>query len=215
YPGRPSLDAITGHVFYSAMPWTSHFTCSSDLVNRLYRSIGWGQRGNLMSVPTDCPQRDERLGWMGDAQIFARTACFNMDLAAFFTKWTRDIVDAQSKEGAFSDVSPRVVDAADGAPAWAEAELVVPWTVYECYGDTRILERNWEPMRKYVDLLVAATPALLGMKRRNNDFGDWAPAGPTAPKDLIASAYLAYDLRLLSRSARALGKASDAQKYAS
>jgi alpha-L-rhamnosidase len=214
YPGVPEQNALLGRVFHSAMRATSRFQCSSEMVNRLYRNVTWGQRSNLMSVPTDCPQRDERLGWMGDAQLFARTSCWNMDMAAFYTKWMRDIVDAQSAEGAFSDVSPRVVDPADGAPAWAEAGVVIPWTVYECYGDTRILERNYGAIRRYVDLIHAANPNLLWLKRRNNDFGDWVPAGEQTNKDLIASAYFAYDTRLLSRMARAIGRKEDAETYA-
>lgn len=213
YPGKPSADAITGCVFHSDMDTTSRFQSSSKLVNRLYRNITWGQRANLMSVPTDCPQRDERLGWMGDAQLFARSSCWNMDMSGFYTKWMRDIVDSQSAEGAFSDISPRAVDLADGAPAWAEAGLVVPWTLYQCYGDTRILERNYDAMRRYVDLLVQANPDLLWLKRRNNDFGDWVPAGEQTNKDLVASAYLAYDLRLLSQIANAIDNKTDADKY--
>lgn len=213
YPGEPKAEALVGRVFHTAAAPTSRFETSSELVNKLYRNIYWGQRANLMSVPTDCPQRDERLGWMGDAQLFARTSCWYMDLGGFYTKWMRDIVDAQSPEGGFSDVSPRVVDLADGAPAWAEAGLVVPWTLYECYGDTRILERNWDAMRKYVDLLHRHNPNLLWLQRRNNDFGDWVPAGEQTNKDLIASAYFAYDARLLSRMAAALGKQSEAEKY--
>jgi alpha-L-rhamnosidase len=213
YPGRPEPEAITGIVSHSDLTRTSRFATSSALVNRLFQNIIWGQRGNLMSVPTDCPQRDERLGWMGDAQIFARTACFNMDMAAFFTKWMRDIVDAQSPEGAFSDVSPRVVDLADGAPAWAEAGIVIPWTVYQCYGDTRIIERNFPAMAIYVDLLQRSNPDLLWMRRRNNDFGDWVAAGGVTPKDLIASAYFAADARMLSEMAGAIGRAADAKRY--
>lgn len=214
YPGKPALDAITGRVFHSDMEPTSRFETSSTLVNRLYRNVWWGQRANLMSVPTDCPQRDERLGWMGDAQLFARTSCWYMDMAPFYTKWMRDIVDAQSPQGAFSDVSPRAVDMADGAPAWAEAGVVIPWTVYRVYGDRRILERNYDSIRKYVDLLHSANPDHLWLKRRNNDFGDWVPAGERTNKDLIASAYLAYDTRLLSKMAEALGKTEDARRYA-
>jgi len=213
-PGKtPSRSAITGVVFHSAMEATSRFQCSSELVNRLYRNVIWGQRANLMSVPTDCPQRDERLGWMGDAQLFARTSCWNMDMAGFYTKWMHDIVDAQSAAGGFSDIAPRVVNLADGAPAWAEAGLVVPWTLYQCYGDRRILERNFDAMCRYVDLLVSENPNLLWLKRRNNDFGDWVPAGETTNKDLIASAYLAFDLRLLSDIARAIGDGEASRKY--
>lgn len=213
FPGVPRKEALTGLVFHSSMPWTSRLETSSPLVNRLYHNISWGQRANLMSVPTDCPQRDERLGWMGDAQIFARTACWNMNMAPFFTKWMRDIVDSQSPEGAFSDVSPRVVDMADGAPAWAEAGIVIPWTVYECYGDTRIIERNYESMKRYLDMLHRANPNLLWLKRRNNDFGDWVAAGEATNKDLIACAYFAYDLRLFSRMAEAIGRTADAHAY--
>src|SRR5262249_425671 len=129
FPGRPRLSAITGRVFHSAMPETSRFRCSDLMVNRLFEHILSRPPSNLMNVPPDSRQRDARLGWMGDAQILARTVCFNMEMAAFFTKWMRDIVDAQSPEGAFSDVSPRVVDLADGAPAWADAGIVIPWTV--------------------------------------------------------------------------------------
>lgn len=213
YPGKPQLDAITGRVFHSDMEPTSRFESSSEVVNRLYRNVWWGQRANLMSVPTDCPQRDERLGWMGDAQLFARTSCWYMDMAPFYTKWMRDIIDAQSPQGAFSDISPRVVNMADGAPAWGDAGVVIPWTLYQVYGDRRILERNYDSIRKYVDLLHAANPNHLWLNRRNNDFGDWVPAGERTNKDLIASAYLAYDTRLLSRMAAALGKAEDARKY--
>jgi alpha-L-rhamnosidase len=213
FPGRPAGDTILGRVFHSSMRPAGRFESSSELVNRLYRNITWGQRANMMSVPTDCPQRDERLGWMGDAQLFARSSTWNMEMGAFYTKWMRDIVDAQSPEGAFSDVSPRVVDNADGAPAWADAGLIIPWTLYECYGDVRVLARYWGTMQKYVDMLVTANPDLLWLKRRNNDFGDWVPAGEQTNKDLIASAYLAYDLRLLSKMARILGRTEDAQRY--
>jgi alpha-L-rhamnosidase len=136
-----------------------------------------------------------------------------MDMSGFYTKWIRDIMDAQSPAGAFSDISPRVVDMADGAPAWAEAGLVVPWTLYQSYGDRRVLERNFDAMRRYVDLLVEANPNLLWLNRRNNDFGDWVPAGESTNKDLIASAYLAFDLRLLSDVARVIGDTDASRKY--
>ena len=109
------------------------------MVNQLQHNIVWGQRGNFLEVPTDCPQRDERLGWMGDAQIFVRTACYNMDVAAFFTKWMRDVDDAQRPDGAFTDVSPRVAAGA-GTAAWGDAGVIVPWTIYQVYGDTRIID---------------------------------------------------------------------------
>ena len=122
---KPELGAVTGIVAHSATPVTGLFECSSPLLNQLQHNIVWGQKGNFLEVPTDCPQRDERLGWMGDAQIFVRTACFNMDTAAFFTKWMVDVEDAQSEEGGFADVSPRIVDLSDGAPAWGDAGVIV------------------------------------------------------------------------------------------
>ncbi len=133
YPGRPGLDAVTGRVAHSEMTPTGVFECSNDMVNLLQRNIVWGQRGNFLSVPTDCPQRDERLGWMG-AQIFIRTACFNYDVASFFTKWVRDVVDAQNPDGSFADVSPRLPGAlpADASPAWGDAGVICPWTIYQC-----------------------------------------------------------------------------------
>ena len=108
YPGRPGMDAVTGCVLHSDTPVVGEFACSDDLVNKLYNNIVWGQRGNFLSIPTDCPQRDERMGWMGDAQIFIRSATYNMDVSAFFTKWMNDVEDAQSTEGAFADISPKI-----------------------------------------------------------------------------------------------------------
>ena len=101
--------------------------------------MDWGQRGNFISVPTDCPQRDERLGWLGDAQIFARTACYNRDVAAFYAKWLDDVADAQFPSGAFSDIAPRLNLPWAGAPAWADAGVIVPWTVWKMYGDRGVL----------------------------------------------------------------------------
>ncbi len=213
YPGEPKLDALAGRVIHSAMPRTSRLETSSDLVNKLFENIHRGQRGNMMSVPTDCPQRDERLGWMGDAQLFARTANWNMEMGGFWTKWMRDILDAQSPEGAFGDIAPRVVNKADGAPSWGDAGVVIPWEQYLAYGDTRLLERSYPAVKKYVDLLVSANPDLLWLKRRNNDFGDWVPAGEQTNKDLIASGYLAWDLRAVSEMARVLGKKDEAARY--
>ncbi|MBW3621795.1 MAG: family 78 glycoside hydrolase catalytic domain [Armatimonadetes bacterium] len=214
YPGRPDLNSILGRVFHTDAPITGKFVTSSPLVNQLQHNILWGQKGNLMSVPTDCPQRDERLGWMGDAQLFAKTSTFNMDLQSFYTKWMQDIVDAQSADGGFSDVSPRVVDLADGAPAWGDAGIIIPWTVYQMYGDTRIVERNFGPMEKWMNYIHSANQDLIWRNRRNNDFGDWVPAGSNTPKDVIATAYFAWDAHLMSEMAEAIGRKADAEKYA-
>src|SRR5690606_3184568 len=121
YPGDLTPNAITGQVIHNDMPETGTFRCSSTMINQLWQNIFWGQRGNFISVPTDCPQRDERLGWTGDAQIFIRTASFNMNVAAFFTKWMNDVVDAQTETGAFTDIVPQIAGMNEGAPAWGDA----------------------------------------------------------------------------------------------
>jgi len=213
YPGTPGMDAITGVVLSSNNPQTGEFACSNELVNKLQHNIFWGQRGNYLSVPTDCPQRDERLGWMGDAQIFARTACFNNDVAAFLSKWTQDVVDAQSPEGGFSDVSPRMGDDSDGAPAWGDAGVIVPWTVYQCYGDTRLLDERYPAMRKWIEYIDSVNPDHIWVKRSNNNFGDWLNVQDDTPRPVLATAYFAHSTDLLARSARVLGKTEDAEKY--
>ena len=213
YPGEPGLDAVTGCVLHSEMPLAGVFECSDPMVNQLVKNIDWGQRGNFLSVPTDCPQRDERLGWMGDAQIFVRTAAGNRDVAAFFEKWMYDVADAQSPEGAFSDVSPRLVDPADGAPAWADAGVIVPWTIYQMYGDTRLLETHYAAMVRWIEFLDKANPDHLWLNRRSNDFGDWLSIEADTDKNVLATAYFAYDVSLMAKIASALSHEQDAARF--
>lgn len=214
YPGEPPLEAVTGRVLHSDTPVVGGFESSDPMVNRLQSNIVWGQRGNFLSVPTDCPQRDERLGWMGDAQVFIRTASCNMDVSAFFTKWMRDVADAQSEEGGFSDVAPRLIDLADGAPAWGDAGVIVPWTIYRVYGDTQIIREHYGVMERWMEYLREANPGLLRKNRLNNNFGDWlAPRGDYTPRELLATAYWAYDAKLMSEMAHAIGREEDAAKY--
>jgi alpha-L-rhamnosidase len=219
YPGEPPLDAVTGCVVHSATPPSGSFECSSSLVNELQENIVWGQRGNFLSVPTDCPQRDERLGWMGDAQVFVRTASFNMDVAAFFEKWMADVEDAQSPEGAFPDVAPLLrgsglIDLRWGAPAWGDAGVIVPWTIYRTYGDTRIVERHYDAMARWMEYLHEANPGLIRKNRMGNNYGDWlSPRGDHTPKHLLATAYWAYDAKLMAEMAVATGRNEDAKKY--
>ena len=219
YPGEPPPGAITGRVVHSATPPSGSFECSSSLVNKLQENIVWGQRGNFLSVPTDCPQRDERLGWMGDAQVFVRTASFNMDVAAFFEKWMVDVEDAQSPEGAFPDVAPllrgsELIDLRWGAPAWGDAGVIVPWTIYRTYGDTRIVERHYDAMARWMEYLHEANPDLIRKNRMGNNYGDWlSPKGDHTPKPLLATAYWAYDAKLMAEMAEATGRNEDARKY--
>ncbi len=210
---KPGLDAVTGVVITSATPPAGTFACSSPLVNQLQHNIVWGQRGNYLEVPTDCPQRDERLGWMGDAQIFVRTATYNSDIAAFMTKWTQDVVDAQSPDGGFSDVTPRMGDRSDGAPAWGDAGVIVPWTIYRCYGDTRLVAERYPAMQKWIEYIRSANPDFIWRKRANNNFGDWLNVQSDTPREILATAYFAYDTKLMAQMARAIGREEDAKQY--
>jgi alpha-L-rhamnosidase len=212
-PGEPSPETITGQFVGSNTRPVGEITTSDALVNQLQRNIVWGQRGNFLSIPTDCPQRDERLGWLGDAQVFVGTAVGNMDVAAFFTKWMRDVTDAQSPRGAFPDVAPRLVDLEDGAPAWGDCGVIVPWTIWRTYGDTRIIDEHWPAMERWMRWLHDANRDLIWRNNRKHDFGDWLSIGADTPKELIGTAYFAYDARLMAEMAAATGRENDEKRY--
>jgi alpha-L-rhamnosidase len=224
YPGPLTLDSLTGVVVHSDMAPASTFESSKPLVNQLQHNIVWGQKGNFVDVPTDCPQRDERLGWTGDAQVFARTAAFNMDVAGFFTKWLRDVAADQVETGSVPHVIPDILSEPGkpqaGSAAWADAAVIIPWTMYLSYGDRRILETQYPSMVAWVEY----------MRRRAGDdfiwsedftFGDWLAfastasdyPGATTGNDLIATAMYAHSTDLVQRTARVIGKADDAAKY--
>ncbi len=222
YTGAIHLDTYTACVIESDTRPTGTFTSAHPLVNQLYQNVVWGQRGNFLSIPTDCPQRDERMGWLGDAQIFARTATFNRDVAAFLTRWLDTVADAQFANGAFPDVAPRVAAEDEGAPAWGDAGVILPWTLYQVYGDTRIIARHWEAMTRWMAYIAEANPHYVRDARLNNNYGDWlAVDGDAAnhivasltPKPLLATAYYAYDARLMAQMARVLGHTADAIQY--
>jgi alpha-L-rhamnosidase len=208
----PELGAVTGVVLGSDNRWAGSFACSDERLNQLQSNIQWGQRGNYLSVPTDCPQRDERLGWMGDAQVFVRTACYNADVASFFSKWLVDVDDGQTAAGSFSDVVPNTMNC-DSVPAWGDAGVICPWTIYETYGDRRILEQHLPAMTKWVEYLRAHSDNLIRSRDRGNDYGDWLSIQADTPKDLIGTAYFAYSTHLLAKSYQALGRAAEAEKY--
>jgi len=210
YPGKPTKDTITGMVIHSDTPVVGQWECSDNMVNQLYKNIIWGQRGNFVEVPTDCPQRDERLGWTGDAQIFVRTSTYNMDVAAFFTKWFVDLQDAQGDDGNFPDVAPRIVATGGGTAAWGDAGVICPWTIYRVYDDKRVIEKHYDAMQKWIGYLQANSKNLL---RPAAGYGDWVSIGSDTPKDVIATAYFAYSTRLLAQMAAAVGRNEDAKKY--
>ena len=210
YPGTPSKNAITGVVFHTDAPRTIQFNSADSDVNRLDKNILWGQRGNFESIPTDCPQRDERLGWMGDANVFWRTASYDANLQAFTHKFTTDIRDAQSAAGVYADVSPRMTIVGEGSPGWADAGVILPWTAYIQYRDKRVLSENWDAMQRYMQHLEATYPDHLWT---NKAYGDWLAIGSHTPRTLIGTAFWAYDATLMAQMADALGKADDAARY--
>jgi alpha-L-rhamnosidase len=212
WPGGPALDSLTGIVVHSDMPVIGRFETSSPVLDQLQHNIRWSQKGNFLDVPTDCPQRDERLGWTGDAQIFARTAAFNMEVAGFFTKWLGDLASDQQADGAVPHVVPDVLSengrGSSASAAWADAAVIVPWTIYQSYGDTRILERQYPSMKAWVEYMRRQTGEA-HIWRSGLHFGDWLAFATTAPdypgattgKDLIATAFYAHSTDLLRRTA--------------
>lgn len=209
---KPPLDAVTGIVIGSDTPVTGDFSCSDPQVNQLFSNITWGQRGNYLSVPTDCPQRDERLGWMGDAQVFVKTATYNANVAAFFTKWLVDVDDSQETSGRFADVSP-FAGPSKGTPAWGDAGVICPWTLYQAYGDLRLLERQYPSMVKWVEFCKSQCPDFIRSGDRGSDYGDWLSIGADTDKELIGTAYFAYSTSLLAKAASVLGKTEDAKAH--
>jgi alpha-L-rhamnosidase len=215
YPGDLGPDDVTARVAHSDIPAAGSFQCSLEWLNQLSRNIDWGQRGNFISVPTDCPQRDERLGWLGDAQIFARTACYNRDVAAFFDKWLDDVTDAQLESGVFPDIAPGLPSLDwSGAPAWADAGVIIPWTLYQMYGDRGILLRHFTSMTAWMDYLEHANPGYLRTRGLGNSYNDWlAPGDDNTPPELLATAYWAYDAALMADIAAAVGRPAEADRY--
>lgn len=209
-------DDVRGVVLHSDLEPTGSFRCSSDLVNRLQDCIAWGLRSNFLEVPTDCPQRDERLGWTGDAQVFVSTACLNRDVEAFFEKWMTDMRDAQ-EDGAFPHFAPTLDRGWSASAAWADAGVIVPWTIYERYGNRRILSDNFAAMAAWVDW--QARRADESGVAQHTGFGDWLaidapnPGRAPTPTKLIAGAYFAHTADLVARSATLLGREDDARKY--
>jgi alpha-L-rhamnosidase len=211
--GKPSKDTVIGVALSSDTPVVGAFTCSDPMLNQLHNNIYWTQRANFIDIPTDCPQRDERMGWTGDAQVYIRTATLNTDVEAFFTKWLVDLDDGQRADGQFPCVAPCVVAGNDGGPAWADAGVICPWTIYEVYGDRRVLERHYEAMKRFIEFCrQRSTPDLLP-PTTYHCFGDWLSIQAATPKDVIYTAYFAHSTRLAGRAAAALGKASEAEAF--
>ena len=203
----PSSDMVTGIVIHTDAPMTSSFECSNPMLNQLHSNIVWGQRSNYIEVPMDCPQRDERLGWTGDTQIFIRSGTYHQDVASFFTKWMVDLMDTQSKQGFFGNQAP--VFHGGGSPGWSDAGIICPWTIYQIYGDARMIEKYYENMARFIEYCSGNGKKGLGKKA----FGDWLAVGSKTPKNLISAAYFGYSTSLMIKIADALDKQKDVQKY--
>jgi alpha-L-rhamnosidase len=211
----PNARTITGVALSSATPAASTFECSDPMLNQLYNNIVWTQRANFIDIPTDCPQRDERLGWTGDAQVYVHSACLNTDAQAFFHKWLVDLTDAQRADGQFPMVAPLKVAGDDGGPAWADAGVICPWTIYEMYGDRDILEQCFPAMVKYVEFCRARSTADLLPPATFHCFGDWLNINAETPQDVIFLSYFARSTRIVAQAAEVLGNQSEAERYRS
>jgi len=227
FPGELTLDNITGIVVHSDMKPTGSFECSNPLINQLQHNIQWGQKGNFVDVPTDCPQRDERLGWTGDAQAFCRTAAFNLDVSSFFTKWLKDVATDQKPGGEVPDVIPDILNkqgatTADPSAGWGDVSVIAPWTMYLVYGDKRLLETQYPSMKAWVEYIRKKAGDSYIWKG-GSKYGDWLFYHPpmnnhTEPDgytdhDFIATAFYAYSTSILAASAKELGKTEDEKFY--
>lgn len=211
----PGKDAVTGIVFHTDAPLTVKLDTGSEMIDKLWSNILWGQKSNFESVPTDCPQRDERLGWMADAQVFWRTASYNMDLATFSRKFAGDMRGTQAGTPYYGIYAPGTATKSSSSGAgWSDAGVIIPWTSWLQSGDTSVIEQNWAAMEKYLDAIDAANPDGLWKKESGIPFGDWlSPEGRTE-QALVATAYWAYDVTIMREMALATGRAEDAEKYA-
>jgi alpha-L-rhamnosidase len=211
----PGKDALSAVVFHTDAPFTAKLATGSAMVDQLWSNILWGQRSNFVGVPTDCPQRDERLGWMADAQVFWRAATYNMDLAAFSRKFAGDMRGTQTGTPYFGIYAPGTARPSMGSGAgWSDAGVVIPWTSWLQTGDVSMMQQNWAAMEKYLNAIEAANPDGLWKKESGTPFGDWlSPEGKT-DYVLVATAYWAYDVTLMQQMAHAAHSSKDEAKYA-
>lgn len=211
WPDEVKKENFTAIVVHSDIRRTGYFECSDETVNKLFKNIIWGQKSNFLDVPTDCPQRDERLGWTGDAQVFVRTASLNFDVERFFKKWLRDLAADQGRDGCVPHVIPNIFDDMGGSSAWSDAAVICPWEIYRTYGDKKILEDQFDSMKAWIDWMRERSEN--GKRSGGSHFGDWlgldSPEGSykgSTPDDLIATAYYKYSTELFIKAAHALGR---------
>jgi alpha-L-rhamnosidase len=220
-PDGISPDAIelAGIAIQTDTPVTGSIETGHPMVNQLLSNIFWSQRDNFLSVPTDCPQRDERYGWTADAQVFWKTAGYTMDVAAFLTKWMLDIEDGQSPDGAFPDVAPTKplnpyrLTPQPGAPGWGDAPIIMAWQHWLRYGDHQLLERYFPAFERWMGHIGRANPDFVRRNAVHNNYGDWLSVGPASDRTLVATAYWHHVADLMARIAMTLGRHSDAARY--
>ena len=213
-PYAPQREDAQAVVLHTDVPFTTQLKTGSEMLNQLWSNILWGQRSNFVGVPTDCPQRDERLGWTGDAEVFWRAASYNADLAAFSRKFGADLRGTQSGTPYYGIVAPGSgMSSQSSAAGWSDAGVIVPWTSWLQSGDNRIIEQNWDAMEKYLNAIEQANPDGLWQHDAGIPFGDWlTPEGPTL-YPLVATAYWAYDVTLMRQMAHALGKTGEEERF--
>ena len=229
FPGTPKAEDFTAYTLHSEMEPLGNITCSNPLLNQLHHNYLWGLKGNFLDIPTDCPQRDERLGWTGDAQIFCRTACYLMNTYTFYSKWLADVAADQTPEGGVPHVVPNIEEGkTDGnwllrqgphsAAAWADAAVIVPWTLYLMYGDKAVLERQYDSMKAWIDFMRDHSDDYIWNYKLQ--FGDWVALDAAegsyfgaTPNDLTCTAYFAYSTGLFAKTAAVLGEKDAEAEY--
>lgn len=221
FPGEACLENFTGLVIHSDFKRTGYFECGNDEVNKLYENVIWGQKGNFVDLPTDCPQRDERLGWTGDAQVFIKTASLNFRVTAFFEKWLTDLKLSQNEENGVPHVIPYIgITGSTASAVWGDAATICPWEIYRAFGDKRVLERQFDSMCRWVDFVRSHTDENEFLWNTGFHFGDWLALdngegeykGRTA-HDFIATIFYAHSARLTAKAAAVLGKEAEKEKY--
>ncbi len=211
---KPEISDVKAVVFYTDAPFTATLSTGSAMINKLWSNILWGQRSNFVGVPTDCPQRDERLGWSADAQVFWRTATYNMDLAAFSRKFSADLRGTQVGTDMYGIFAPGTAVPNPGfGTGWSDAGVIIPWTSWIQTGDRRVIKENWAAMEKYLAAIEKQNPDYLWKKGYGIPFADWLSPEGVTPVDLIATAYWAYNAKLMEEMAHAVGDADGEKKY--
>jgi alpha-L-rhamnosidase len=219
---KPDNSTLLGLVIGSDTPKVGSFETDNQMVNQLYSNIDWTQRANYIDIPTDCPQRDERIGWTGDAQVYAKSATFNRDVASFFTKWVVDLNDGQYESGAYPVYAPRpnLRKSDSFSPGWMEAGIICPYQIYRAYGDTRMIKQGWPNMVRFMNFLERRSGGSYFFKEGSfkdidprGGYGDWLSFGKKTPPDLLASFYFVYCSDLMAEMAGATGNAADAKRF--